>query len=247
MHEGHRDRLRERFINDKFNNFADHEVLEMLLFYALPRRDTNGIAHNLLNHFGSLSGVLNAEPFELEEVDGIGKTASVFISMMPYLFEKYRVDANKEKLVLDSISKVNRYLQDRLAYLTEEEFHVLCLDSSLHLIKDVLISKGSVDKANVDLKIMNKYITRYKATGIVLAHNHPSGSVIPSYSDDVATKVIIHAFSIFDIRILDHIIVSKKDCFSYCKEGLMEGFVKEIKASAEEVCFNQDNMGFKYD
>lgn len=259
MNEGHRNRLRERFAKTGFESFSDYEILEFLLHYCIPRKDTKPIAHKLIDSLGSLSRVIDADPITLSQIEGMGENSSLFITMIPQLFRKYKKDKQKSSLILNRTSVVEDYLKSSLSYASEEEFHLLCLDNSLKLIKDVKISSGTKNRTMVDISTMNRYITLYNATNIIIAHNHPNGEPFPSKSDDEATMEIIKVFSYFSVSIIDHIIVAGDLCFSYYREGLLTGFDQDKNSKLKQNLKDQgdgqaiyqsffaQNGGFIYD
>ena len=218
-HIGHRSRVRERFLKEGLENFADHNVLEMLLFYAIPRGDTNNVAHALIDRFGSLSAVFDARIEDLCQVDGIGESSAILIKMMPQLFRKYEKDKLKERdMVLNSAELVAKYASKHFKGYTEERLYLMCLDSMCNLLCFKEISNGNMNRTPVDLGLIAKIAFENKATNLILVHNHPSGIMAPSKADvDVTTKVeqMIHDLG---MRLSDHIIIGNgDDYFSFRK------------------------------
>lgn len=218
-HIGHRSRVRERFLKEGLENFADHNVLEMLLFYAIPRGDTNDVAHALIDRFGSLSAVFDARIEDLCQVDGIGESSAILIKMMPQLFRKYETDKLKERdTVLNSAELVAKYASKHFKGYTEERLYLMCLDSMCNLLCFKEISNGNMNRTPVDLGLIAKIAFENKATNLILVHNHPSGIMAPSKADvDVTTKVeqMIHDLG---MRLSDHIIIGNgDDYFSFRK------------------------------
>lgn len=222
LHSGHRKRLRERFFRDGLEQFEDHQVLELLLFHAVPRRDTNEMAHMLLKRFGALSAVLEADPKDLATVPGMGESAVAFVSMIPPLTRRYLSDSvMRNKPTLNDSGKTNAYLMPLMAGRTEEIFYCLCLDNSCRLLFPALISKGTVNAANIHPRHVVEAALRHKAAAVILAHNHPSGRLKASRADIHLTKVLLAALSPIDIRVLDHVIVGGQRCLSMASEGLL--------------------------
>ncbi|MBF0308851.1 MAG: DNA repair protein RadC [Magnetococcales bacterium] len=222
LNAGHRGRLRERFLREGLEGFPDHQVLELLLFYILPRRDTNRLAHQLIRRFGSLSAVLEADPVDLAGIEGIGRNAAVFLTLFPPLTRRYLHDrATRDKPALNQPEVTCRFVVPLMLGRTEEVFYVLCLDSRLRLLFPALISHGTVKKALVHPRQVVEAAIRHKASGIILAHNHPSGSVKPSPEDIEFTKRLQQALTVLDIRLLDHIIVAGTETCSMAKRNLL--------------------------
>jgi DNA repair protein RadC len=224
LHSGHRERLRKRFLEEGLDAFVDHQVLELLLFYAIPRSDTNPIAHRLIKRFGSLSAVLEADPKDLAAVEGMGENAAVFLSLLPQALRRYLSDkAAKDSPKLNDPEKVARYVIPLMAGRTEEVFYVLCLDAALKVNYAALISSGTVKEAQILPRHVVEEAIRHKACSVVLAHNHPSGTLKPSKADIELTRHLVNALHHIDIKVLDHVIVSGLKYLSFSKEGLLPG------------------------
>ena len=222
LHSGHRQRLRQRFFREGLEQFEDHQVLELLLFHAVPRRDTNEMAHLLLKRFGALSAVLEADPKDLATIPGMGESAVAFISLIPPLTRRYLTDSvSRKKPILNDSKKTNTYLTPLMAGRTEEVFYVLCLDSSCRLLFPALISKGTVNKANIHPRHVVEAALRHKAASVLLAHNHPSGRLKASRADIHLTNILVSALVPIGIKVLDHVIVAGRHNLSMAAEGLM--------------------------
>lgn len=222
LHKGHRQRLRERFYREGLEQFEDHQVLELLLFHAVPRRDTNEMAHLLLSRFGTLSAVLEADPRDLETVDGMGASTATFLALIPPLTRRYLSDSvNREKPMLNDSRKVDRYIKPLMAGRTEEVFYVLCLDNRCRLLFPALISRGTVNSANLHPRHVVETALRHKAASVILAHNHPSGRLTPSRADITVTETLTSALTPIGIRVLDHVIVANNECLSMVGQGFI--------------------------
>ncbi len=222
LHSGHRERLRKRFFEEGLDAFEDHQVLELLLFYAIPRSDTNPVAHRLLKRFGSLSAVLEADPKDLAAVEGMGLGAAAFLSMLPHAMRRYMKDRiSKESPHLSDPEKAARYVFPLMAGRTEEVFYVLCLDAQLKVNYAALVSSGTVKEAQILPRKVVEEAIRHKACSVILAHNHPSGTLKPSQSDIELTRQLADALNHIDIKVQDHIIIAGGDFLSFSKEGLM--------------------------
>ena len=212
LHSGHRKRLRERFLVNNGKDFTDHELLELLLFYLIPRANTNELAHKLINEFGSLQGVFDTDPAILERVDGAGKATSLYFKLHDTIMKRIGMEKNKEKrYYADALSKVGEYLLDYYRGCKSEEFCVMLLDNSLGLIEFEQMSTGSINSANVDVRKIAKYALLKDASHVILSHNHPSGTLHQSSDDRVVTLQVQSALNALGISLMEHIIVNDTD------------------------------------
>lgn len=224
LHGGHRERLRKRFIREGLESFEDHQVLELILFYAIPRGDTNEIAHRLMEHFGRLSAVFDARVSDLQQVKGIGEQAAILINTLPALMRRYYRDRIvRDAPVLNSAKAVEDYLKPLMAGRTREVFYVLCLDSQLRVSFPAQISEGTVKDAFVHPRLVVEAALAHHASAVVLAHNHPSGGVAPSKADHHLTKQLVQALSAIGIDVLDHVIIADDNSYSFAEMGVMPG------------------------
>lgn len=210
MHEKHRSRVKQRFLTDGLESFEDHQVLEFILFYAIPRVDTNPTAHILLEKFGSLHGVADAPIEELMTVPHIKEHAATLLKMIPEISRRYFLDSVPSDEVYDTIDKIGEYFVKDFIGATSERLHMLLLDSGYHMIKDIPVMEGSLDSVPVPMRAVIREITRYDASIVVLAHNHTGGSVTPSDADINTTINIINAFAPIKCYLLEHLIISKQ-------------------------------------
>ena len=209
IHRGHRERLRARFLADELDGFEDHQVLELLLFYATPRADTNPIAHKLMRRFGSLSAVLEADPKDIASVEGMGEKAAAFLSLIP----RSRAATSTTGSIampprLTNSEAITEYLVPLMAGQPEEVFYVLCLDSQCRVLYPALIGEGTVKEAHVHPRHVVEEALRHRAASVILAHNHPGGTAKPSNADHQLTAVLVQALGPIGIAVLDHIIVA---------------------------------------
>lgn len=225
VHDGHRDRLRQNFIeNGGISHFSELNALELLLFYAIPRRDTNPVAHRLLDRFGSLHGVLTATEQELLEVDGIGVNAAVLLRLVPQIVKKSEISRTKQIKTIASSSDAGRFCIPRFMYEEDEVVLMLCLDGQRRLRKCVEVGRGMANAVESNLRLITETALRCKACSVIIAHNHPDGVALPSPEDNAATKQIIAALEPLRIEVLDHIIVSGEDFVSYADSGMLTLF-----------------------
>lgn len=221
IHDGHRERLRTNFIENSLDGFNELNSLELLLFYAVPRRDTNELAHRLLDRFGSLYGVFDASLHELMEVEGIGENAASLIKLIPEIMRKSRVTKASETKAITSSAAAGEYLVPRFLYQEIEILMLLCLDSQRRVISCVEINRGVVNMVDANVRRIVETALKYRACSVIVAHNHPDGVALPSREDDAMTRLIGKALSSIDIKLVDHIIVAGEDFVSYADSGMM--------------------------
>ncbi len=214
MHDGHRERVREKYKKSGLSEFADHEILEMLLFYANKRSDTNATAHNLISRFGSLSAVFEASFDELKTVDGIGEVAATLLTMVPELFRRYKQDKAKARKEITSPEQAAEYLLPHFFGLKTERCALLCLDVQSRVNNLSFISDGSLRSAQIDMRKVAQISLQCNADSVIIAHNHPGGLPIPSRSDLSSTSSMISTLKTLGVRVVDHIIISDNDWFS---------------------------------
>lgn len=181
LHEGHRTRLRKRFREEGLDAFDDHQALELLLFFAIPRRDTNELAHLLLRRYGSFSALLEADPVDLAQTEGVGEAASTLLSLVPTLTRRYSLDrARQERHTLTTSERAAEFLVPFMAGRTEEVFYVVCLDTQCRVIVPALVVEGLPDRAHIEPRQAVEVALRHKAHSVILAHNHPTARAKPS-------------------------------------------------------------------
>ena len=214
IHAEHRERLRKRFDAAGVKGFEEHTFLEMLLFYVIPRKDTNPIAHELLRRFGSLERVLNASAQELMQVEDIGQNAARYLTMLGALPEFIRNGYQKKRVVLDSSVKVGEYLIPRFLGKQKEAMMVLCLNGRRELFFCEELGHGMSSSTVTSVREIAYLCSRVNATDIILAHNHPSGLALPSVSDIAMTKKAEDFLKEIGVTVLDHFVITDKEFFS---------------------------------
>jgi len=220
VHVGHRARLRRRFVEEGLDAFEDHQVLELLLFFAIPRRDTNELAHLLLRRYGSFASVLEADPLDLASSEGIGEAAATLLSLVPALTRRYSVGrARQARHTLSTSERAAEFLVPFMAGRTEEVFYVVCLDTQCRVIVPALVSEGLLDRAHVEPRAAVEAALRHKAHSVILAHNHPTGRARPTTADHRVTERLVAAFGAIDIAVRDHLIVAGEDWHSFTLAG----------------------------
>ncbi|MBQ3548608.1 MAG: DNA repair protein RadC [Oscillospiraceae bacterium] len=220
IHDGHRARKKEQFLRVGLDGFADHEALELLLFYAIPRRDTNPIAHALLQKFGSLDGVLNADVEELQRVEGVGESAALLLTLLPSIMRRAMHLPVKER-ILNSVESCGNYFLNLLGNERREVLYQACLDAKGKLLVCKKLSEGDADSAAFSVRQVVENALLSDASMVVLAHNHISGVALPSESDYIVTRRVKAALQAMDIELMDHIIVSDNDFVSMGQSSML--------------------------
>ena len=220
LHEGHRDKLRQRFIRENgFEHFEDHQILELLLFYANPRSDTNPIAHALLDTFGSLKGVLEARPEMLMNVNGIGDRAATLISMVVPLTRVWNRCAMEVPERIGNSREAEKYCLSILAGCRNERFYVVALNAKCAVLGRRKISDGSLSEVSAYPRIVMETALNYNAHSVLLCHNHPGGTCAPSAEDIASTLQLQRLLNGVGILLLDHIIVANDSTYSMIQHG----------------------------
>lgn len=220
---GHRRRLRQRFERTGFDGFAPHEVVELLLTLAIPRSDVKQLAKALLAKFGSLRGILDAPVEQLREISGLGEVAPIALRIIREAASLYLQQTAEERASLSDPAAAETMWRSRLGGLRDEVFEVALVDATLHLLPDGVcrLEEGTVDRATVYPRKIVELALRRGASGLLLAHNHPSGSVAPSEQDKTITRAIALAALPLGIHVHDHFVVSADEVFSFRRDGLL--------------------------
>ena len=226
--KGHRERVRKKFLENGFNGLEDYEVLELLLFYVIPRKDTKAIAKELIKKFKTLANVLKADTLELKTIDGLGDVAITFLKMMGALPEKiYKDELKNQKLIKDDKNKITdkevllSFLRNKIGYEDVEKFYVIYLSSSNEVIAFEESSSGTLDRSSIYPREIYKRVIMENAKSIIIAHNHPSGNTCPSKCDIDITNEIAKGLKNFGALLLEHIIITRDSYFSFLEEGLI--------------------------
>lgn len=220
IHAGHRQRLKERFLKDGLDHFEEHQVLELLLFYAIPQRDTNEIAHELIRKFGSLAKTLEATPEELAQVKYVGDNAATLFQLITAVARYYQVSCAMQEQILTNIDACGRYLVPFFYQRPNETVFLLCLDAKCKVLACEKVGEGSVNSAGVPIRKVVEMALKANATSVILAHNHPSGVALPSGEDVQTTRRLALALDAVEIGLVDHIVVADDDWVSMVQSGL---------------------------
>lgn len=221
VHDGHRARLKERYTEYGLDNFNDLNVLELLLFFVIPRQDTNTIAHALLDRFGSLDAVFEASAQELQTVPGIGANAALLIRLVPDVAKRCAVSKTRDITSFTNAASAARYLIPRLSSEKAEKVYLLCLNAQKQLISCIELGAGVVDNVGVNVRFIVETALKTRASSVILAHNHPSGNPAPSRDDELLTRRIRDALQLVDVSLDDHIVIGGQAWFSFTESGLL--------------------------
>ncbi len=208
MHQNHRRRMKDRYLRDGFDSFATHELLEMLLYYSKARVDTNECAHLLLERFGSLKDVLEADLEALEEVPGIGEHSAIMIKLCLELIKRYSKDQSTPVTRYTSLSQILHYLFQLYIGVTRERLYMMLFNNRMNLLDCVLVSEGTVNSTSLPLAKINDIIVKKKAAAVVLAHNHPNGLAVPSPNDYELTDSLQVYLESIEIAFVEHLLIA---------------------------------------
>ncbi len=213
-HGKHRERVRNLFLQSGLDGFSEHNVLELLLFYTIPQGDTNVTAHNLIDAFGSLQGVLDAPVEELKKVKGVGEYTAVFLSMLPQLARRYYAGKAPDRVNMTDREALAAYVRSLFIGMKTENSFLLSFDMAGQLNHTAKLTEGGVRQIRLDNRRVMEAALRADAVYVVLAHNHPGGVAAPSAEDVSATQEIANLLARVSIRLRDHLIVAGEECFS---------------------------------
>jgi len=219
IHKDHRQRVKNRFLKEGLENFDDLHILELMLFYCVPRKDTNILAHNLLDRFGSLPNVMEATPDQLLKVEGIGDGVSTFIQFLREFARVCEIRRNQNIQIINSHADIQKCLQSKMDRQRNENVYIMCLDAKRKVLCIEKVGEGSVNSANVSVRKVVEVALAYNATSVILAHNHPGGVAIPSPEDLNATLYVAKALKTVEIELVDHVIIADGDCVSLQQSG----------------------------
>lgn len=215
VHEGHRERARQEFLQHGFNeNTPPHKVLELLLFYCVQRADTNPIAHKLIARYGSVAGVLDAPVEELAAFKGMSERSAVLLKLIMPIARRYLYDKSEQKPAFCSLDAIGKYVLSRYLGEIKEKTGVMCLDTKGSLLNFQFLSEGDIASVGISMRDLAKMSLNCGATAAVICHNHPNGIAVPSESDVAVTKDAAETLSKIGVQLIDHIIVGDTDFVS---------------------------------
>lgn len=217
IHKGHREKVKQRYYEAGLGSMPDHNILEMLLFFGIPQKDTNPIAHELMEKFGSFSGVLEAGMTELKSVKGMTETAACLLTLFLPVYKRYVSDLRKKKLQFKNAKEIADYLRPLYLDTNNERIYALCFDLQDRLIACRVVSDGDIDSSVLDARKLAAIVLEVKAKRVILSHNHPSGTLEPSIGDSNVTKYAFDLLRMLKVQLMDHIIVTDTSYFSMIK------------------------------
>ena len=229
LHKGHRARLRNRVMKESLDNFEDYQVLEYILTFVIPQKDTNPIAHRLINTFGSISNVLEADPKELCKVDGIGEITALFLNSYLGVYYHYNKDKSESNITIENTAECARYYRTLLKNKSVEEIYLTLLDSNHKVITTTKLHTGTDTNVNISPRDIIDRVVRHNASSIILCHNHPNGKPSPSSEDIKFTRDLVLSLMLNQVKILDHIIIGKDGYYSFNSSRLIDEYISEAK------------------
>jgi DNA repair protein RadC len=228
--QGHRKRLRERFINSGLSGFQDYEIVELLLTIGSPRRDCKQAAKEAIRKFKTLRGILEASPQELQKIPGIGPHNAFGLKLVQEVAREFLKEKILDRSIYQSAQQVFDYLYHSMRDLKKEIFKVLLLNSQNQIIETIDLSKGTVNASFVSPREVVESALKFSAVSLIFAHNHPSGNPLPSSNDKELTRDLVFAASVMQIAVLDHIIIGDNKYYSFAGEGLIEQYETDFLA-----------------
>ena len=217
LHKGHRQNVRERYLATGLRGMADHNVLEFLLFFGIPQKDTNELAHRLLQRFGSFADVLRADVSELKAISGMTENAACLLNLILPVYQRYCISMSVERPLLDSTETLEAFIRPYYVDTMKERVVMLCLDDEKRLLSVHRLGDGSIAEVFLDMRALASIILDSKAKFIVLVHNHPNGIAQPSPSDVELTRRVIEFLNMLKVSLMDHLILTDKAVFSFAK------------------------------
>jgi len=228
LHAGHRSRMRERYKDSDGVGFGDHELLEMLLYYALPRVNTNEMAHSLLDSFGCLSGLFKASVSDLTNVEGIGESAAILLKIVFDMHKRMLIESDS-KAEFTSFSQIGDYFVKLFAHEDTEKVIMLLFDKRGRIVKQVTMADGDLEKARINLAAMLGHALYSPVDRVAIGHNHPSGVLAPSINDKTATMVFEQSLNSFNVGFVDHYVIAdgryigiKENCYGVRGRAISE-------------------------
>lgn len=222
VHAQHRSRLKARFLKEDIDSFEPHNALELALFYSIPVKDTNELAHRLIAHFGSFSAVLEADYHELCKVKGVGAHVATFLKLIPSLGRYYANDVNRKTVVMTDDEQIAELLRPNFIGRTKELFFLMTLDNKGAVLSADALFEGGINSVAIHVRDIIETVVRTKAVSVIVAHNHPRGIAVPSNEDMAATQMIGNALKSIHVKLLDHFIFAGADYTSMRASRFLE-------------------------
>lgn len=226
LHENHRERMRQRYLQQGAEGFSTHELLEMLLYQSIPREDTNGTAHALLEEHGGLEGVLFANADDLRTTDGVGIKSAIMLGLVGELVRRCALENRPRSSVFDTFDKARRFIEPYYIGVDVERVYVMLFDNGMHLIDFYLACEGTVNEAAPNARSIAQRAVRKRAASVLIAHNHPGGYAVGTAQDRDFTNRVEQALEIFHIPLLEHLLFADGYCI-----GLLQTHRGTLRAS----------------
>lgn len=214
IHKGHREKVKQRYYESGLNNMPDHNIIELLLFFGIPQKDTNPLAHELIERFGSFSGVLEASKTDLQSVKGMTESAACLLTLFLPVYKRYVNDLHKKRRKFNNEKEIADYLRPLYLDTNNERVYAMCFDTQDRLIACRVVSDGDIDSSSFDIRKLASIVLEVKAKKVVISHNHPNGSLVASKGDVASTKAAFDLLHLLKVQLTDHIIVTDKSYFS---------------------------------
>jgi len=219
IHDGHRQRLKDRFLQEGLDSFTEVQALELLLFYCIPRQDTNPLAHRLIDYFGSYAQVMDATPEQLKKVEGVGDSVATFLTLIHASARYDQISGRQNIKIANTIEDCGRFLMPSMYNRRNEMVFLLCLDAKRKVLCCKEVGEGSVNSAAIPIRRIVEMALDANATSVVLAHNHPSGIALPSEEDKYTTYRLAVALRAVEIELADHLIFADGEFVSLVQSG----------------------------
>lgn len=229
LHYGHRERLRKQVSENGLEPMHEHQVLEYLLTFVIPQKDTNGIAHLLIEEFGGLAGVMEADVNALKRVKGVGDVVAHFLAEFRDFYYYYQKRRSQSIKVIKDLSTAKQYVLPLLTNLKKEEVYLIGIDGNNRIISTKQVATGSSNQANINTRLVMDSIVSQGLSNFIVAHNYPYGMAIPSPEDNKFTKAVTFGVAITNVHFLDHLIVGTDGVYSYYHSGLLADYKEEAK------------------
>lgn len=245
-HNGHRERVRTLISQSGLDALLPHQILEFLLFYGIPYKDTKQIAYQLLDAYGTFDGVLDASVEDLLKIKGMTRNAAMLLSTLPEVFDKYRESKKSTKYVC-ALEELPLFVSQLFKDMSQEYLYLICLDAKYRLLHTDLLNSGNISAVHADVRKIVEIALRHNAVIIVLAHNHPSGVPVPSNEDVLYTAELSNILSTMDIQLLDHLVMTDDKFYSFCGKDCFD--LNDAESYAEAIAIElrkQHNIKSNY-
>lgn len=218
----HRERLRKRFLdNNSLDSFADHEIIEMLLFYSVKQRDTKELAYRILEEFSTLDNLMNATPAEIAVRCNVSQNTAMVFSVMNHVLKRSLRSKYESKTCFNSFEDLGKFAVSLLYGDTVENLYVICMDNKSRLIAETKIASGTINRIEIYTRHIVSFVLSHKTSYVALAHNHPSGVIFPSREDINLTNSIMEILEGIEVELIDHIIVGRDDFYSFAEKRML--------------------------